>query len=90
MECGVFRGNCRDKGAVKGAVIAAPRGNLRGATRRTTDGAGILGPAPLVYPLFYRQGSPNRDRLVRTARLLRPLLGEFVFVGGQVGKILRA
>ncbi|WP_310569684.1 hypothetical protein [Gemmatimonas sp.] len=33
-------------------------------------------------------GSPNRDRLVRTARLLRPLLGEFVFVGGQVAELL--
>jgi hypothetical protein len=32
--------------------------------------------------------SPNRDRLVRTARLLRPLLGEFVFVGGQVAELL--
>ncbi|WP_411282206.1 hypothetical protein [Gemmatimonas sp.] len=32
--------------------------------------------------------SPNRDRLVRTARLLRPLLGEFVFVGGQVTELL--
>ena len=30
---------------------------------------------------------PNRDRLVRTARLLRPLLGEFVFVGGQVAEL---
>lgn len=32
--------------------------------------------------------SPNRDRLVRTARLLRPLLAEFVFVGGQVAELL--
>jgi len=32
--------------------------------------------------------SPNRDRLVRTARLLRPLLGELVFVGGQVTELL--
>ncbi len=34
------------------------------------------------------QRSPNRDRLLRTARLLRPLLGEFVFVGGQVAELL--
>jgi hypothetical protein len=33
-------------------------------------------------------GSPNRDRLVRKARLLGPLLGEFVFVGGQVAELL--
>ena len=32
--------------------------------------------------------SPNRDRLLRTARLLRPLLGELVFVGGQVAELL--
>ena len=32
--------------------------------------------------------SPDRDRLVRTARLLRPPLGEFVFVGGQVAELL--
>jgi hypothetical protein len=32
--------------------------------------------------------SPNRDRLLRTARLLRPLLGELVFVGGQVTELL--
>lgn len=32
--------------------------------------------------------SPNRDRLVRTARLLRPLIGELVFVGGQVAELL--
>ncbi len=32
--------------------------------------------------------SPNRDRIVRTARLLRPLLGECVFVGGQVAELL--
>lgn len=32
--------------------------------------------------------SPNRDRLVRTARLLRPLLRECVFVGGQVAELL--
>ena len=32
--------------------------------------------------------SPNRDRLVRTARLLKPLLGELVFVGGQVAELL--
>jgi len=31
---------------------------------------------------------PNRDRLVRTARLLRPLLGAFDFVGGQVAELL--
>jgi hypothetical protein len=31
---------------------------------------------------------PNRDRLLRTARLLRPLLGELVFVGGQVAELL--
>lgn len=34
------------------------------------------------------QRSPNRDRLLRTARLLRPLLGEVVFVGGQVAELL--
>ncbi len=34
------------------------------------------------------QRSPNRDRLLRTARLLRPLLGELVFVGGQVAELL--
>lgn len=32
--------------------------------------------------------SPNRDRLLRTARLLRPLLSELVFVGGQVAELL--
>ena len=32
--------------------------------------------------------SPNRDRLLRTARLLRPLLGKLVFVGGQVTELL--
>lgn len=32
--------------------------------------------------------SPNRDRLLRTAQLLRPLLGELVFVGGQVAELL--
>ena len=32
--------------------------------------------------------SPNRDRLMRTARLLRPLLSELVFVGGQVAELL--
>ena len=34
------------------------------------------------------QRSPNRDRLLRTARLLRPLIGELVFVGGQVAELL--
>ena len=34
------------------------------------------------------QRSPNRDRLLRTARLLRPLLVELVFVGGQVAELL--
>jgi predicted nucleotidyltransferase len=34
------------------------------------------------------QRSPNRDRLLRTARLLQPLLGELVFVGGQVAELL--
>ncbi len=34
--------------------------------------------------------SPNRDRLIRTARLLRPLIGECVFVGGQVAELLIA
>lgn len=34
------------------------------------------------------QRSPNRDRLLRTARLLRPMLGELVFVGGQVAELL--
>lgn len=32
--------------------------------------------------------SPNRDRLVRTARRIEPLLAELVFVGGQVGELL--
>ncbi len=32
--------------------------------------------------------SPNRDRLLRTARLHRPLLGDLVFVGGQVAELL--
>jgi predicted nucleotidyltransferase len=32
--------------------------------------------------------SPNRDRLLRTAWLLRPLIGELVFVGGQVAELL--
>lgn len=32
--------------------------------------------------------SPNRDRFLRTARLLRPLLTELVFVGGQVAELL--
>lgn len=32
--------------------------------------------------------SPNRERLVRTARLVRPLLEAFVFVGGQVAELL--
>ncbi len=34
------------------------------------------------------QRSPNRDRLLRTARLLRPLIDELVFVGGQVAELL--
>ena len=34
------------------------------------------------------QRSPNRDRLLHTARLLRPLLVELVFVGGQVAELL--
>lgn len=34
------------------------------------------------------QRIPNRDRLLRTARVLRPLLGELVFVGGQVAELL--
>ena len=34
------------------------------------------------------QRNPNRDRLLRTARLLRPLNGELVFVGGQVAELL--
>lgn len=33
-------------------------------------------------------GSPNRERLGRTARALRPLLRELVFVGGQVAELL--
>ena len=32
--------------------------------------------------------SPNRDQLLRTARLLRPLLRKLVFVGGQVAELL--
>lgn len=32
--------------------------------------------------------SLNRVRLVRTARVLKPLPGEFVFVGGQVAELL--
>jgi hypothetical protein len=32
--------------------------------------------------------SPNRDRLLRTAWLFRPLIGELVFVGGQVAELL--
>ena len=32
--------------------------------------------------------SPNRDNLVRTARLLQPLLERFVLVGGQVAELL--
>ncbi len=35
-----------------------------------------------------RDRSPNRDRLLRTARLLRPLLTDLVFVGGQVAELL--
>lgn len=31
---------------------------------------------------------PNRDRLVQTARRLRPLLAEVVFVGGQMAELL--
>ncbi len=34
------------------------------------------------------QRSPNRDRHLRTARLLHPLLGEVVFAGGQVAELL--
>ena len=34
------------------------------------------------------RGSPNRDRLLRTVRLVRPMLDEFVFVGGQVAELL--
>lgn len=34
------------------------------------------------------QQSPNRERLVRTAHRLRPLLGGLVFVGGQVAELL--
>jgi predicted nucleotidyltransferase len=32
--------------------------------------------------------SPNRDRLVRTARRIAPLLNDVVFVGGQVTELL--
>jgi predicted nucleotidyltransferase len=32
--------------------------------------------------------SPNRDRLTRTARRLEPLLGQLVFVGGQMTELL--
>lgn len=31
---------------------------------------------------------PNRDRLVQTARRLRPLLAKVVFVGGQMAALL--
>ena len=34
------------------------------------------------------QGSPNRDRLLRTARLIRPFLDDVVFVGGQTTELL--
>jgi predicted nucleotidyltransferase len=34
------------------------------------------------------QGSPNRDRLLRTARRIRPILGDVVFVGGQTTELL--
>jgi len=35
-----------------------------------------------------RRPSPNRDQLVRVAGRLGPLLGEVVFVGGQVAELL--
>ena len=35
-----------------------------------------------------RQRGPNRDCLLRRARLLRPLIGELLFVGGQVAEPL--
>jgi predicted nucleotidyltransferase len=34
------------------------------------------------------QRSPNRDRLIRTARRLEPLLDQLVFVGGQMTELL--
>jgi predicted nucleotidyltransferase len=34
------------------------------------------------------QGSPNRDRLLRTARRIRPNLDDVVFVGGQTTELL--
>ena len=33
-------------------------------------------------------GSPNRDRLLRTARRIRPILDDVVFVGGQTTELL--
>lgn len=35
-----------------------------------------------------QQSSPNRERLVRTARRIRPLLTDVVFVGGQMVELL--
>ena len=35
-----------------------------------------------------RDASPNRDRFIRTVRLLTPLLEQMVFVGGQVAELL--
>lgn len=35
-----------------------------------------------------RPASPNRDRLIRTARRIAPLLGDVVFVGGQLVELL--
>lgn len=32
--------------------------------------------------------SPNRDRLTRTARRIRPILPELVFIGGQIAELL--
>jgi hypothetical protein len=32
--------------------------------------------------------SPNRDRLIRTARRLEPLLDQLAFVGGQMTELL--
>jgi predicted nucleotidyltransferase len=34
------------------------------------------------------QASPNRDRLLRTARRIRPILNDVVFVGGQTTELL--
>ena len=67
------------------ALVAPGSARVRNnAARADHRGLGAAGDSGVTDG----QRSPNRDRLLRTARLLRPLLGELVFVGGQVAELL--